>query len=213
MPRVRHRGKATATGDCEPCNARLRQSPVCLTSAMSALRNALMLAALTLIGACKPQTAASTLSVGEPSFSARVDDQPYRAQTRDVCMLNHFNLDERAQFMFSFARSEHDDALHLGLARGDDQPGPRDITYVLANLGDASFSGVREGSAEITGLTRVADGWLVSGRFALALSGSSMASGQPETRQLAVTDAHFEHIHCLDPVAIAPPTGAGPSEH
>ncbi len=180
---------------------------------MPALRNALMLAALTLIGACKPQTAAPTLSVGEPSFSARVDGQPYRAQTRDVCMLNHFNLDERPQFMFSFAHAERDDTLHLGLARGDDQPGLRDITYVLVNHGDASFSDVRAGSAQFTELTRVADGWLVSGRFALALNGSSMASGRPETRQLAVTDAHFERIHCLDPVAIAPPAGAGPSEH
>ena len=170
---------------------------------MFALRNALTLAALTLIGACKPQTAASTLSDGKPSFSARVDGQPYRAQTRDVCVLNHFNLDERPQFMFSFARIERDDALHLGLARGDDQPGLRDITYVLVNHGDASFSDVRAGSAEITGLTAVADGWLVSARFALALSGSSMASGQPETRQLAVTDAHFERIHCLDPAAIS----------
>ena len=180
---------------------------------MPALRNALMLAALTLIGACKPQTAAPTLSVGKPSFSARVDGQPYRAQTRDVCMLNHFNLDERPQFMFSFARIEREGALHLGLAWGDDPPGPRDITYVLVNHGDASFSDVRAGSAQFTELTRVTDGWLVSGRFALALNGSSMASGRPETRQLAVTDAHFERIHCLDPVAIAPPAGAGPSEH
>ena len=148
--------------------------------------------------------APANASAAAPTFEAQVQGQPYRAQTRDVCMLNQFNLDERLQFLFSFVHVERDDTLQIGLARGDDRPGPRAITYVLANLGDASFSGVREGSAEITELTRVADGWLVSGRFALALSGSSMASGRPETREATVRDARFERIHCLDPGAILP---------
>jgi hypothetical protein len=167
---------------------------------------------LLLLSACDSEVAPTTPTVATPaaaptdapSFHALLDGQPYAANVRDVCMLNRFNSSEQPQFLFSFTHVERDDTLQLGLARGDDQAGARDVLYVLVNHGDASFSGIRRASADITALTRVADGFLVSGRFALALEGSSMSAGRPEVRQLEVSEGRFERIHCLDLDAVAP---------
>lgn len=177
---------------------------------MTIIHRTLLLALLSTLAACQqesaspPQAPATVASGPQPSFHALLDGQPYRANVHDVCMLNRFNSSEQPQFLFSFTHAERDDTLQIGLARGDDQPGARNVLYVLVNHGDASFSSVRESEAEITALTRVDDGYRVSGRFALALEGSSMASGKPETRRLAVSEARFSDIHCLDLAAIAP---------
>lgn len=133
------------------------------------------------------------------AFRARVGGEWYWVQLPITCGLSRFNRDESAQWLFSFEPIDGQGALHLGLAAGDTRPGPRDVLFVLLNHGDASFSQVHESHAELTSMQRTGDGWRVSGRFSLALEGSSMASGRPEVRQIRVEGAEFEGVDCIAP--------------
>ena len=133
------------------------------------------------------------------AFSARVGGEPYPVLLPAACTLNRFTNDEAAQWLFSFESADGEGALHLGMAVGDHQPGPRAVSFVLLNHRNASYSLVREGLATLTAMQKSGTGWRMSGRFDLVLEGSSMASGRPETREIRIDDAEFRGIDCIAP--------------
>lgn len=133
------------------------------------------------------------------TFSARLGGDPYPVHLPATCILNRFNNDEAAQWLFSFESVDGEGALHLGMTAGDNEPGQREVSFVLLNHRDASYSQVREGRAELTAMQKTGDGWRMSGRFDLVLEGSSMASGRPETREIRIDDAEFRAVDCVAP--------------
>ncbi len=154
-----------------------------------------LLASCCVLVACERPASDTTATV----FSARLGGEPYPVRLPATCALNRFNNDEAAQWLFSFESVDGEGALHLGMAVGNNTPGQREVSFVLLNHRDASYSQVREGRAELTAMQKTGDGWRMSGRFDLVLEGSSMASGRPETREIRIDDAEFRAVDCIAP--------------
>lgn len=131
------------------------------------------------------------------NFTATVDDQPVVGGTQTYeCVIQRLGATD-AQFLLTFT-DDIGHTIQIGIARGDDAPGAREVTSGMATMGGVAFGRPTETAAEITRVLPHDDGIAISGRFSARYDVVNVAPGLGRKEPLLIRDAIFEQVPCLD---------------
>lgn len=167
---------------------------------MRRIRAASVWASVVILGACAddvppPQPAPPA----DRNFTATVNDQPVvGGTTRFQCQIRGRSTVGTQEYLLTFT-DDLDHTIQIGIDRGDEQPGPRDVVGGMATTTGIAYGRPLDGKAELTAVVATAYGEVVSGRFSARFEVSNAAPGATSRDSLVVKDAVFEQVECLDP--------------
>ncbi len=138
------------------------------------------------------------------NFTATVNDQPVVGGTaRFECQVRPHGSGGAQQYLLTFT-DDLDHTIQIGIDRGGDQPGPRDVVNGMATTTGIAFGRPLDSSAELTAIVATANGVVISGRFSARFDVANAAPGITSKDPLVVKDAVFEQVECLDPAKLRP---------
>ena len=169
---------------------------------------ALSLTSALLIAACAEETPPpQPAPPADRNFTATVNDQPVVGGTnRFECQIRPHGSSGAQHDLLTFT-DDLDHTIQIGIARGSEQPGPRDVVDGMATTTGIAFGRPLDSGAELTAIVATANGAVVSGRFSARFDVANAAPGVTSRDPLIVKDAVFEQVECLDPAKLS--AGAG----
>lgn len=134
------------------------------------------------------------------NFTATVNDQPVVGGTSQYeCHLRDSGRNDGSQLYVLTFTDDLGHTIQIGLPRGDDQPGPRDIVRPMGTATGIAYGQASEAAAELTAIRSTKSHQVISGRFSIRFQVVNTAPGVTSREPLVVKDAVFEQVDCEDP--------------